>query len=531
MDFYNTYSRDLVEHLKTANPNVVFKRKHADRFGDSYKLSTGNKPYLRNVPEYLQYLGDLKVPVNKQDVKIRPQRDTIRNSATLVGEIPINKDKYLQINRYHYLIMYRPTESITSNLAQQPSPFYYLPLFGNEPNPILQHIPQSVIAGKITTAIPPQAFAWGCYLKETGYTFKNQGPDLIVLTPNYYFGSSVDIFYDLIPTMEKVPTYNLDYYYNEPMLYMEPFYTPYFNDTPYPLNLYSEAYPGSPSYQPVFLMFTDKIYMTFPQDDATSSTAYSTYKANREKMVFDISEQHLFATSALTEYVNNNLNSIQTGLSLAQERKGLLDEATNGRFGANLGTSIANIIGGIGMGALGFLTGGIEGVTAGIGSVIGGAGALASSTVNRENELALNAYNYKSTVKNTEAAIADVARRPNTVVNAGSLGITKYQNTYPLSLYIDSIPQQAQLMVFSDIYFNGYIFNSVAKFNEYNNRMSFNYFELSNVFALANQYLKYPKKILKDITTQLEGGVRLWKTPNFDYTMTLNNMEQKYVTK
>lgn len=42
-------------------------------------------------------------------------------------------------------------------------------------------------------------------------------------------------------------------------------------------------------------------------------------------------------------------------------------------------------------------------------------------------------------------------------------------------------------------------------------------------------YLKLPKSIQGTITKQLETGVRLWKTPKFDYTMGVDNRELKYV--
>lgn len=273
---------------------------------------------------------------------------------------------------------------------------------------------------------------------------------------------------------------------------------------------------------------TLKNWYFFPYEDFSIYPLFNSDKINgyglqhREKLSFNIDLKIPFLGSVYSSYLLNNGNSMKTAISLANEERNL-------RQGQNVASTALGVFGGALNFGFGFglskLTGGLFGGD----SMVGGVNQVINSTADGIFNAQINEFNYKKTVSTIEATKEDYKNKVADFKSEYARGGIAESGNIRLNIY--ALPKQDKIKIFSDIYFNGYVVETYFRFNDYDNRINFNYFELGNVFQLCSQYLKLPKKIMKSISTQLESGVRLWKTNYFNYTLELNNQEISYEAK
>lgn len=524
LDLYNTYSFQLIEKLKQENPNVYFTRKHMNRY---FKISNKRcvnyieQPYLFNVPKYFNDIDSSLYPSKSYKMTCIP------NSA---GAITWLKDEHGQFDDRPYrlgngvYLYLRLKLSSKVNSIFPLSPIVYYPIRNypsveekvNSYNKAIKY-PADYVIDLCLLPIPPSSFDYGALVKEfyTGSTFDND--DSVILFSTLHGDTNASNLEESIKLIDiKQDEYNINYIDNEIALYGQPFKMFKILDNVISLPYY-------------FSSFTNNGY-AFLDDFLMSSIAYSAFGSFYLKIYNKITDNMYQPLTFITgdvkipiigdvysNYLQNNGTSMQTQISLANEQKSINDSNTMANLGAGIFTGLLNIgLGGIA--AIG------SGGAFGLDAIGGGVSDLIGGGINAAYELKMNEFNLKKTIAQQDALKADLKNQVGDMKDVYGKG--QLMNYWSAHLY--DLPFNEKKRVFADFYFNGYIVNTIYKFNTYDNRINFNYFELKNVFALCSQYLKLPKSIMSSIAKQLESGIRLWKTPNFDYTLTLDNKENNY---
>lgn len=557
LDIYNTYSIQLIERLKQENPNVYFTRKHTDRFVNNDfnnpQLDYLNHPYVFNLPKYLSDVdtsirladtSDIQVPNDLLEIENR-KKDMYNPSITYRYK---NKDftddggktfKYLRINQN--------IGNVKGDMwyaNSTPSCFIYIPFstnkdayvhvndelkhFQNKYNNILKFA-QSLAVDIITLPIAPSNFTHMFSLKElynneTWYTdMCDDYKGHIMAFVNRYSGDLVQqdiINIPLFNNIDKDPNYSWRDNILDP-IFLSP-QCSYFKintqkiDYPYLFTSLNTSNNNIASYGVNNL----RMYLY--------SECYLSLKTNNNDKIYDkefetetsfgMDLKIPFLGNVYSEYLKNNGTSMRTELTLANEYKTMQDRHASTKGWTNAIGGVLSIAGGAASMAL-------SGGMIGAGDIAGGLTDVINAGVDTAQSHEINAFNLKKVVATQDALKQDLKNRVGDLKDPYGKG--QIVEIWKVLRY--ELPTIEKKRVFSDIYFNGYIINSFDKFNTYNNRKSFNYFELKNVFALCGMYLKLPKSIQGTITKQLETGVRLWKTPKFDYTMGVDNRELKYV--
>lgn len=544
LDFYYTYGVQLIKALKQNNPLVVFKRKHANRLYDGRVSETydiaNHTNYLVNIPTYLQQYSN-RIPNAYKDIKLNLDPNKIFQDFSDVSSayIYINDNDYITRNNSYVYLKVKPNSAgfKTSNPwvdDVNQNEICYIPIKQKfPPNPdnkvlpnsysAAKQWPASYVVGLVDTFIPPSKFLGASLVKNCYPTIEGLKTDesiiLIALTSVWEEKNFVITLpaTDSLNSLQLRPTYNIDNYMNEPLLWLEPFNKYKINDDyEFSLNTYLNIGGSGITSRIYFLYLISTDFFVIP--DLSKELDGLTYYVNK---AFKISREIPFSGDVYNDYLKSNINSMNTGIALAKEQNKITKDTAiaNGTLGAisgvgNIVSSLLNPFGAI----------------FGIGGAISGAAGIGSSITEGVMKAKQADFDLKSTIAKTDAKKADMRNEPDAVLDTYGVGVTQ-KDFSPLRITRMSISIPEQKMVFSDIYFHGYITNTVYKFNEYDNRISFNYFELGNVYQLATQYLKLPKQIIHDLAIKIEKGIRLWKTPNFDYTLTLDNRENKYANK
>lgn len=434
-------------------------------------------------------------------------------------------DIFFQISNsknFYYLRMKTPNNNkYKGDLLLSPIIYYPIKETGGEDiqNAFNRAItyPSSITLDVVCLPFPPSCFKYACKVKEffIGESDDGQGGTV----PNVFSGDNSLILFNLlsedyidvdIKTTIKfgefydfnVDDYKLSPVLNEPMLMSQQcsYYSIldnkivlpyYFSNAYYPDNdLRSNGIDTLRGYP--YASF----YLQLGRYKTVSENVYT--KMYYPNSTFSCDIKIPFVSDVYNTYLLNNGVSMNTSLQLANEEKKLKDDYAFSKFGVGLFGGLATLFAG---GAAAAMTGGLFG----IGGIGEGIGSIASSGVDFTYETKMNEFNLKKVVAQQEAVKADLRNQVGDLKDAYAKG----QLVREWTAHYFTIPRKEQVRVFTDIYFNGYIVNSVYKFNDYDNRVNFNYFELKNVFALCSQYLKLPKTIMLSITNQLEKGIRL----------------------
>lgn len=541
MDFYNTYSVNLIETLKQNNQKVFFNRKHISTVGIDYNLK-----YLNMVPDYLMNLANYIVPTKKY---FRTNFKTSINDVwysyndydkKLPGILVSNYNTRFPDNKYYYLKIKKPTKPFNSNGTTIADTWYngvqifYLPICtSGEYNNFneVSKIPSDYVVGLVRSYVPPGCFSY--YM--LGSDFFNNAADsslkqlkLLMLLPS---GNEVFecTFYDNNPShqdlwfidngIDVIPrNINSDFQ----SLYLYPFTKWSLNNS---YDFYANSYISNVNTITISHIISTTIQTCVkpPQN----SYNYNTYYSN---LYMDMEEVLPYVGNVYTNYLNNNINSMNTGIALAKKQKELQDT-----FAIKQGVS--DIASGLFNSFLGVISFNLNPISTGfnlnpfsdIGKVISasnigsGLSQVSSGVIGMQKELAFNEFNLESKIANMKAKVADIGGRPAAMLDTYGEGVSR-TTLYSLELVKHTLPDNYKKLVAYDYYFKGIIVNELLNFNEYNKYRLFNYFEIKDAFQLASKYFKYPKRILKDIAKQIEKGIRLWKTTNFDYSGESDNV-------
>lgn len=544
LDFYNTYTINFIEKLKQENPLVVFKRKHANRYVyDAYNNiypDIKKLPYLQNVPNYLTQFESYKLPTKRSALTVEKQ---VWTYDVICGnrKVHISDGQWIESgnNTYYYLKVKRPPrypdtlkqQDIAKLLNQE---VYYFPLNiipSEISNSILkaQKFPADMVIGMVGSLVPPSRFAAALDAKTF---YKGLVPDGtfdldILLVGN----NSINIlpitetpFYNYNMNINPNKTdYNINVFNNEPALLMDNFlHFTFNNNNRYSFNylFYNNNVSDNPFFFGLRYVINTDILVSFMFYNE-ASLYNNMYKPD---YYTSFTLEFPFSGNVFNEYIKNNINSINTGIALKKEETNMKNGWTIAYGVLNMFSALANsLLSGAGI----FAAKSPIGKLAAAGSTLNNVKSLITSGMQMTEALQKNFFSLKSMIQRTEALIADVKNKPNKMLDTYGEGVSQLTDD-PLVLTTYELPDDYKKLVFADFYFHGYITNTTYKFNEYNNRINFNYFEIGNSYQLASQYLKYPKGILQNIANQVEKGIRLWKTNNFDYTMTLDNKENIY---
>lgn len=528
LDFYNTYVLQLIEKLKLENPNVVFKRKHASR----KPFNVLNAPYLLNVPSYLKSYEQFKAPTQRLAVEFTRKTKTFSNFIS--SGITVNDNDYVSLNKYWYVKVQRPPVPPVASTAGPwkaiaTNTIYYFPIKNENVSPSATtniyanacKWPSSYVVGMIETNVPPSYFAHAGKVKDLYGTTQIEGADIpffktsedIVLIGDFSTGSTYS--FSTIPLLDYnvfSGSYNISNYRSEPILYTGTFLHYNINDSArFVLDYYFYNLTSSVTFS-MTISISSKIYaIVNPAGSLLTNTIY-------RNTSFVLESELPFTGDNYNNYLLNNINAQNTSIALGKEQadmtkslgttQGILDLIA---AGASTAVGAGMLFGTSGMFGHNFALSGVSGIA---NSIFG----MHASSIQTD-------FQYKSVVQSIEAQRADAMNQPDKMLDTYGKGCAAQLMVNTMYVVKYEIPDDYKKLIFSDIYFNGYLTNSVVKFREYDNRRQFNYFELANSYALANQYLKLPKQILKDVAVKVESGLRLWKTSSFDYTMSLDNRE------
>lgn len=551
LDFYYTYTVNFIETLKANNPLIYFKRKHANRVSLTphglYYVSVLNQhQYLLNIPdELMSFKNSLvsskyywaKPPINQ----FITFRDVIHNNDVTVKPTGIpdtqNVLYYEQTMRYFYLKIIKPRSEPAFNVGtskgvNNANTMYYVPIFWGAksgPNSIadINRIPADFVIGLVSSPIPPSEFGIGgkineLYANETDAASIWHWIESYALTP--LMNTNVSITYSdsnlrgpnrYFEDIDFSAPYNIDNFKNEIALYLEPFsYYTINNLGKYSLNNllnYVTNLKDDEGLKTIikYNISTD-IFLYLPHSGLLANQPSSTFLVKTD-------EDLPYNSNVYTSYLNNNINSINTGIALAKEQRDIIEKnnTDTGALKAFWGFASA-AVGGVLLNATGGVFGG--GLVLKGGSDITGAFGERYATLRQAN------FDLKSKIETTKANIADARNRPDKMLDTYGAGIGSLNQLSGIITKWE-LPDNLKKVVFSSYYFNGYVTNTFYNFNEYNNRINFNYFEIGDAYQFAQAYLKYPKRILQSIANQCEKGLRLWKTSSFDYTGKLDNKE------
>ena len=549
LDFYYTYTVNFIETLKTNNPLIYFKRKHANRFNlknnvEWVDVKTQHQ-YLLNIPDELMDLKNNVISTNYYRAVPTVYRyiafkDVLTgNAVEFKPAYPPDTENilyYEKTSRYFYLKIIKPrlepAFQIPGGELHNANTVYYVPIFWGAksgPNSIVDvnKIPADYVIGLVSSPIAPPEFVYGgkisqLYANETSNSSVWAGIESYVLTPlintqveiNYMeIGSyTVHRYFDGINF--KTP-YNIDNFNSEIALHLEPFsYYTIGNLGKYSLNyllnnITDIANDDSLRTVITYNISTD-IFLYLPHSGLLANQPSSTFFVKTD-------EDLPYNSNVYTSYLNNNINSINTGIALAKEQRDIISTNNTDTGGSKAFWGFASAaVGGVLLNATGGVFGG--GLVLKGGSDITGAFGERYATVRQAN------FDLKSKIETTKANIADARNRPDKMLDTYGAGIGSL-NQFSGIITKWELPDNLKKVVFSSYYFNGYVTNTFYNFNEYNNRISFNYFEIGDAYQFAQAYLKYPKRILQSIAKQCEKGLRLWKTISFDYTGKLDNRE------
>lgn len=545
LDFYNTYVVDFIETLKQQNPLVVFKRKHADRgISADFAPSLSQHPYYLNVPSHLKKFSDLKRPTNKVSVSIPTKTNytvsLVRVNTLTPETITINDNDFRFGGKYYYLKVKKPPKLPTGLKGDgvedlYVNEIYYVPIKTvngwdsiNNGLKYAQQWPSDYVVGFVRTCVPPSVFGTYGWVADVYSELKIDNSS--VLTTDYSFaciakrfpnGGSSPSFLYRISTNQKIYnqkpnglTYNIDNMENEPMLYTSPFLHFSMNNEQ---KIFLERYFDGQQWDELYSIDLDFVINTDILTSFNLRRSIDFYNYTPSYYASFV-EEVPFSSNVYNNYLLNNINSINTSISLAKQQRdmdigfGVAKEYTN--FATSLGSSL------LGFGLLGGSNGKF-----GHNFLMSGIAGTVSAPLNMAQTVAQAAFDYKRTVDTIEANKADQQNKPNSMLDTYGDGVAANGETSNIVITTHAIPNQFLKIVFSDFYFSGYLVNTVLNFNEYDNRVAFNYFEIGNCFNLVSQYIKHPKTILNEIAAKCERGLRLWKTFDFDYTMKTDNRE------
>lgn len=532
LDLYNTYGKNFIEQLKTLNPKVTFKRKHANRFfyltnERTYYFNFNRQRYLLTPPPST---NDLVKNVNtfpkKQRISFPVDRDRPRIYSlekVFINGTSVTSSKYefdlagawygdRSSAVYEYIILKRPGEMpFGTKSAAGRTDFFYVfivpPITSgykiiNYPDgsahryqldttytfTSFYNIPSSLVVARIQTAIPPTVFG-SC--DSTGFIYGKR-PGLDFGDDQVYCLSSLGR-----KTIESTPIFNflpIDYEapYNtfeaEPILGMAPFLkiTLKQNEVS-PLCFFSRVDEGYNKDKwvpikgsiPFTVVSSSSLFIKPPKGALDDDQTQKFIEATHQRPMYG---------DVLNEYLLNNTNAINTGI---QNKVG---SAILGGIGGlvNVGGSIAS----------GNVSGAIQGAV-GIGQSIWGV-----------------AQSYR----NLSATYADLGNKTDDLKDTYGKGVCVGDEDM-LAFISYELPVETKQLVFKDIYFSGYLFNGVDNFNTYRNRRIFNYFEITDINQFLNLYTTYPKQIINDLSEKFMNGIRLWRTTAVNFDMSLDNRE------
>lgn len=237
---------------------------------------------------------------------------------------------------------------------------------------------------------------------------------------------------------------------------------------------------------------------------------------------FESEDKLPFTGSVFTNYLNNNINSINTGIANAKLQKQLQDKfAINSGFIQGASGLIS-----MGLGALsvaskvtpaGWTTGSID-----TGSIATGAYHFLSAYNDTQKELAFNQFNLDAKISTTKAQIQDISNKPRAMLDTYADGFSKF-DTPPNAITTYELPLNIKRTIFLDYYLNGFVLERTLNFNNYDKRRLFNYILISDTYQYANKYLNFPKAIISNIAKQMDSGIRLWKTTNYNISGEITN--------
>ena len=517
LDLYNTYGKDFIEQMKTLNPKVTFKRKHANRYFNSgvsekrFAFDFDRQRYLLTPPPHLVNMvdGNNNYPTKKQVIYFNNLGQAESLEPAYNALIPPPKYKASYYNRvpsqiqWTYLVLKRPgTMPDALGNSNEGFNFFFLPV-GNwvttsisvyiHPNystevewfneeVYLSKIPGDLIVGRIRTGIPPCAFR-SCDFY--AYIYGKNPPEaksVLCLSNPYFPEFTTNELYDFTSFPDTGDYTN---YSHEPLLSLPPFRRLMLNENTEisPLSFFKTSQNNkmiNDNHVPWVGMASTTMFLRPPLGALD--------RDNHLKYFVDVGHKLPTYGDVLNSYLLNNINAINTGI-----------QAKIGTTALGFVGSATNIVGSL---ATGNVAGAIQG-SVGIGQSIWG---LAQS------------------FRQVEATKADLGNRVDELKDSYGKGVVvEFNEALTVTTY--SIPQHLKELVFKDIYFSGYLFNGVDNFNTYRNRTKFNYFEITDANQFLNLYTTYPKQIISDLSEKFLNGIRLWRTTAVNFDMTLDNRE------
>lgn len=524
LDLYNTYSIQLIDKLKEENPNVYFTRKHENRYykqNDKRVIKYTKSPYIFQLPQYLQDVDNSRYPIDSWDIEVEEsQTHSISWLSSDHGQID---DRIYDwgTGEYFYLRLKLSTK-VNSIIPLSPYVYYPIrqyPSTDEKPNSYNKAIkyPSDYVVDLCSIPLPPSAFGYGAQINEfyTGETFENDS-SIILFVPLYGNTTSKHLKNPIYFLNIQDDTYNIDYIDNEVALLSQQCTTFSIADVQLVLPYYFQSVTNN-GYIDINTVGIDSIVASL-----YSNFYVYLYNAINEKMFkpnaySTVDSKIPIIGDVYNNYLQNNGTSMTTEISLANEQKKITSDYITNTTAVGVFSGLLNI-------GLGSVAAAASGGAFGLDAIGGGISSILNTSVEADYNSKMNEFNYKKVVSTQEALKSDLKNQVGDFKDAYGKG----QLMSGWTIHKTALPDSEKKRVFTDFYFNGYITNTIFKFNDYDNRINFNYFELKNVFALCSQYLKLPKSIMSSIAKQLESGVRLWKTSNFDYTLTLDNRENSY---
>lgn len=518
LDLYNTYGKDFIEQMKTLNPKVSFRRKHANRYFNSgvsekrFAFDFDKQRYLLTPPSHLVNMveSNNKYPTKKQTITFNNHGQAESLEGAYSALIPPPKYKITYTNNdamqygMTYLILKRPgTMPGGVGGASEWYNFFFLPIgiefsIGitvylhpnyttianwNNQEYNLSKIPSDLIVGRIRTRIPPCAFR-SCDFYP--YIYGKNPPeanDVICLSNPYFPELTTKEVYEFITFPDTSEYVN---YLHEPLLSLPPFTRLVLNEQTEisPLSFFRKTPQNN-------TMIHDN---TLPWVGMASTTMFlrppmgALDMDNHIKYFVDVGHKIPNYGDVLNSYLLNNINAINTGIQ------------------AKVGSTV-----------LGF-----------VGSATNIAGSLATGNISGAVQGAVgigqSMWGLSQSFRQVEATKADLGNRVDDLKDSYGKGVvTEPSESLTVTTY--SIPTQLKQLVFKDIYFSGYSFNGVDNFNSYRNRRNFNYFEITDINQFLNLYTSYPKQIISDLSEKFMNGIRLWRTTAVNFDMSLDNRE------
>lgn len=518
LDLYNTYGKDFIEQMKTLNPKVTFKRKHANRYFSSgvserrFAFDFDRQRYLLAPPPHLRDMVESNniYPTKKQIITFANQGQAESLEPAYNALIPPPKykvryysDDHTRINMT-YLVLKRPgTMPDTLGSTDEWYNFFFLPVGMNYLGPIdvfihpnysttvewinseynLSKIPSDLIVGRIRTRIPPCAFR-SCDFYPYIYGKNPAEANKVICLSNPYFPELLTEDVYEFTTFPDTPTFNS--YLHEPILSLPPFTRLVMNENTEisPLSFFKKVGQDNrminDNHLPWIGMASTTIFLRPPMGALDMD--------NHIKYFIDVGHKVPNYGDVLNSYLLNNINAINTGI-----------QAKVGSTVLGFVGSATNIVGSLASGNV-------------AGAIQGGVG------------IGQSAWGLAQSFRQVEATKADLGNRVDDLKDSYGKGVVVEPNE-ALTVTTYSIPTHLKELVFKDIYFSGYLFNGLANFNTYRNRKSFNYFEITDINQFLNLYTSYPKQIISDLSEKFMNGIRLWRTTAVNFDMSLDNRE------